>query len=90
MVLERWAKEAVTHMTLLNDEEIKSQLMTIDPEFRRIAVQHSEYKRLLHELESRPHLNEAELAEEARVKRIKLALKDQMLQRISEHALQPA
>jgi uncharacterized protein YdcH (DUF465 family) len=72
-------------MTLLNDEEIKSQLMTNDAEFRRLAVQHSEYKRLLHELESKPHLNEAELAEEARVKRIKLALKDQMQERVAHY-----
>ncbi len=73
-------------MTLLNDEEIKTQLMNIDPEFRRLAVQHSEYSRLLHELESKQHLNEAELAEEARLKRIKLALKDHMQEMVSQFA----
>ena len=73
-------------MTLLNDEEIRTQLMNIDPEFRRLAVQHSEYNRLLSELESKEHLNEAELAEEARLKRIKLALKDHMQQMVSQFA----
>jgi uncharacterized protein YdcH (DUF465 family) len=65
-------------MQLLNEEELKSQLMSSDPEFRRLAVQHSEYQRLIHELESKDHLNEVEAAEEARLKKIKLALKDQM------------
>ncbi|WP_155121554.1 DUF465 domain-containing protein [Bryobacter aggregatus] len=77
-------------MTLLNDDEIKTQLMSTDPEFRRLAVQHSEYKQLLHELESKEYLNEVELAEEARLKRIKLAIKDHMQGIISQHAAQPA
>ena len=77
-------------MTQLHDEEIKLQLMSSDPEFRRLAVQHAEYKQLLHELESKPHLNEVELAEEARVKRIKLALKDQMQEMMTHHSAVPA
>ncbi len=76
-------------MTLLHDEEIRTQLMNIDPEFRRLAVQHSEYSRLLHELESKDHLCEAELSEETRLKKIKLALKDQMQEMMSHYATQP-
>lgn len=76
--------------TLLSDEELKTQLMNMDPEFRRLAVQHSEYKMLLNELESKAHLTEAEQAEELRVKRIKLALKDQMQEMLSRFAAQPA
>ena len=76
-------------MTLLNDEEIKTQLVNLDPEFRRLATQHSDYSRLLHELETKSHLSEAELAEEARLKRIKLAFKDQMQEMVSHYATQP-
>ncbi len=76
-------------MMLLNEEEIKTQLMTLDPEFRRLAVQHSEYARLLDELESKHHMSEAELAEEARLKKIKLALKDHMQEMMSHYATQP-
>lgn len=77
-------------MALLNDEEIKTQLMNIDPEFRRLAGQHSDYDRLLSELESKHRLNEAELAEEARLKRIKLAFKDHMQQLVSQFTAAPA
>lgn len=76
-------------MTLMNDEEIKTQLMSIDPEFRRLAVQHSDYSRLLYELESKPLRSEAELAEEARLKKIKLVLKDHMQEMMSHFATQP-
>ena len=76
-------------MTLLNDEEIKHELMALDPEFRRICVQHSEYKQLLHELETKPYLNEAEVAEEHHLKKIKLALKDQMQTIVSRYSTQP-
>lgn len=70
-------------MTLASDEELKTQLMTNDPEFRRLAVQHSDYSRLLDELESKHHMTEAEIAEEARLKKIKLALKDHMQEMMS-------
>jgi uncharacterized protein YdcH (DUF465 family) len=76
-------------MMLLTEEDMKAQLMALDPEFRRISVQHSEYKQLLHQLEAKPHLNEAELAEEAHLKKVKLALKDQMLTIMSRYAEQP-
>ena len=75
-------------MPLVTDEELKTQLMSTDPEFRRWAVQHSGYSRLLDELESKQHLTEAEVEEEARLKKIKLALKDQMQGRISEWVTQ--
>ncbi|MFN9430129.1 MAG: YdcH family protein [Acidobacteriota bacterium] len=75
-------------MPLVTDEELKTQLMSTDPEFRRLAVQHSGYSRLLDELESKQHRTEAEVEEEARLKKIKLALKDQMQGRISEWVTQ--
>ncbi len=76
-------------MMLLTEEDMKAQLMALDPEFRRLSVQHSEYKQLLQELEAKSHLNEAELAEEAHLKKVKLALKDQMQSIMSRYSTQP-
>ncbi|MDX2269209.1 MAG: DUF465 domain-containing protein [Bryobacter sp.] len=76
-------------MMLLTEDDVKTQLMGLDPEFRRLAVQHNEYKRLLEEIEAKPYLNEAELAEEAHLKKVKLALKDQMQSIVARYAEQP-
>ncbi len=75
-------------MPLATDEELKTQLMFTDSEFRRLAVQHSGYSRLLAELESKQHRTEAEVEEEARLKKIKLALKDQMQGMLSQRGTQ--
>ncbi|MBM3725666.1 MAG: DUF465 domain-containing protein [Acidobacteria bacterium] len=65
-------------MEVANQEELKAHLMATDEEFRRIATQHSEYKKLIEALEARPHMTEQEHLEEVRLKKLKLRLKDQM------------
>jgi uncharacterized protein len=62
----------------LTQEELKAYLMETDEQFKRLSVQHSEFKRQLEELHSRAHLSEQDLLEEVRIKKLKLRLKDQM------------
>ena len=59
-------------------EEIKAHLMQNSPEFRKLADEHSMYKKLVSEFEAKPFLTENEEMEEQRLKKLKLRLKDQM------------
>lgn len=59
-------------------EELKAHLMTTNDEYRRLAVEHSDYDRKLGQLEALPHLSVEEEIEEHRLKKLKLHLKDQM------------
>ena len=71
-------------------DEIKAQLMATDEQFRRLAEQHSEYARQLEELGARPHLSDQDQVEETRLKKLKLRLKDQMLEMMSRYRTQHA
>ena len=61
-------------------EELKAHLIATDEEFRRLATQHSEYDRMLTALEAKHALTEQERMEEIRLKKMKLRLKDQMME----------
>jgi uncharacterized protein YdcH (DUF465 family) len=61
-------------------DQLKAHLMETDEEFRRLATQHAEYKRRVEQLEALPHPSKDEELEEARLKKLKLQLKDQMSQ----------
>jgi uncharacterized protein YdcH (DUF465 family) len=67
-------------MEKLSLEEMKASLMQSNEEFRAIAEKHAEYKRLIEAIESKPHLTAEDEIEEHRLKKLKLALKDQMHQ----------
>ena len=69
-----------------HESEIKAHLMQTSEEFRNLASQHLEYKRKVEELEAKHFLTEQEEAEEHRLKKLKLHLKDVMESMIHEHA----
>ncbi len=72
----------------LTQDELKAHLMETNEEFRRLATQHSEYKRKLEDLSSRHYLTAEEQIEEVRIKKLKLHLKDQMERILSQYRAQ--
>jgi uncharacterized protein YdcH (DUF465 family) len=71
-------------------EDIKAHLMQTSEHYRNLADQHLTYKKLVAELENKPFLTEEEEAEEMRLKKLKLRLKDQMETIVSEYRLHHA
>jgi uncharacterized protein YdcH (DUF465 family) len=63
---------------MMKEEEIKEQLMSSSPDFRRLAEEHRQHEGKLQELHNRHHLSEQDHLEEVTLKKKKLQLKDQM------------
>ncbi len=70
--------------------EIKAHLMQTNEKFRHLAEQHSEYKKQVEALEAKSALTAEEEIEEHRLKKLKLHVKDEMEQIVSEYRLQHA
>ena len=70
--------------------ELKAHLMQTNEQFRNLMDKHHEYDRLVESLESKPVLTAEEELEEHRLKKLKLHLKDEMEQLVSEYKLQHA
>ena len=60
------------------EEELKAHLLSTDSQFRDLCEQHTQLKRQIGEIESKPHVTEADELEEQRLKKLKLQIKDQM------------
>ncbi len=73
-------------MTLPTQARVAAELMESDEEFRRLKRQHAGYERRLNELGQRKYPSQEEQTEEARLKKLKLRLKDQMSSMVAEHA----
>jgi uncharacterized protein YdcH (DUF465 family) len=58
--------------------DIRERLAEVDPGFRRLHLKHQEYEKRLEELQSSKFLTEEEKIEEVQIKKLKLALKDEM------------
>ncbi len=66
-------------------ESVKAELMTSNPEFRELAREHGRYEARLSELSSLSYPSDEEQMEEVRLKKKKLAIKDQMYSLILQH-----
>ena len=62
----------------LNQEELKAHLMATDQQFRTLAEEHAQFHKQLEELEAKEHLTLEDEADEIRLKKQKLRLKDEM------------
>jgi uncharacterized protein YdcH (DUF465 family) len=71
-------------------EDLKAHLVKTSPEFRDLVDQHCVYKRLVLDLEAKPFLTEEEEVEEQRLKKLKLHVKDQMEEMLSQYKAQHA
>jgi len=71
-------------------EEIKAHLMQTSEKYRQLSDQHHEYKRQVEALEAKHALTPDEELEEHRLKKLKLHIKDEMEQLLSEYRLQHA
>jgi uncharacterized protein YdcH (DUF465 family) len=71
-------------------EEIKAHLMQTNEHFRALMTQHHELDHQVEELENKSLLTPEQELEEHRLKKLKLRLKDEMEQMISEYDPQHA
>ena len=67
------------------EREVPMELVK-DEQYQRLAHLHQEHEQLLHQLAEKGHLTEEEDFEEKRLKKEKLALKDQMERMAHEYA----
>jgi uncharacterized protein len=77
-------------MDRTTQDEIKAHLMQTSEHYRDLLGRHQEYDRLVEQLETKPTLTPEEEVEEHRLKKLKLHLKDEMEQMVSEYNLQHA
>jgi uncharacterized protein YdcH (DUF465 family) len=59
-------------------EELKTHLMATDQQFRALAEEHAQFHKQLETIEAKEHLTLDDEAEEIRLKKQKLRLKDEM------------
>jgi uncharacterized protein YdcH (DUF465 family) len=59
-------------------EAVREQLMVGNEQYRRLREEHARYKIQLNELSAKVYLSDEEQAEEVRLKKLKLRVKDQM------------
>ena len=68
-----------------NRDDLKTELIQTDDQFRRLYEEHREYERRLAELNQKSLLSQDDEIEEKKIKRHKLALKDRMEELLRSH-----
>jgi len=71
-----------------SQEELKAHLMATNEEFRSLAEKHAAYHSQLEAIEAKPHMTLEDEAEEQRLKKQKLKLKDQMNEILARYRAQ--
>jgi uncharacterized protein YdcH (DUF465 family) len=69
-------------------DDLKAHLMATDAHYRELVAKHSEYDHKLQELEAKNALTEDEQLEEVHLKKLKLHLKDQMMDVLNRNKAQ--
>ncbi len=66
-------------------QDVRSQLLASNEQFRKLADQHHAYDEQLQSLATKTYLNDQERVEEVRLKKLKLRLKDEMERIIQDY-----
>jgi uncharacterized protein YdcH (DUF465 family) len=66
-------------------QEVRELLLASNPEFQRLAQEHSRYETQLDQLSKEPYLSVEILNQLSTLKKLKLRVKDQMERLIAEH-----
>lgn len=69
----------------MTHEQIRQSLLAKDPEFRRLAEEHSRCESQLEEIHDELYLNSEDLVQESVLKKLKLHLKDQMERMVARY-----
>lgn len=75
-------------MDQLSQDEIKTHLMQTSEEFRRLAAEHADYDHKIEALEAKHAVTSDDEIEEHRLKKLKLAAKDRMMEMMGEYKAQ--
>ena len=62
------------------EEEFKAHLLATNEQFRKLSEQHAHLKHQIEEIESKPHVTGEDELEEQRLKKLKLHIKDEMIE----------
>jgi uncharacterized protein YdcH (DUF465 family) len=69
----------------ISTHEVRQSLLANDPEFRRLAEEHSRCESLLEQIVKQSYLNSEDLVQEITLKKQKLRLKDEMEMMVARH-----
>jgi uncharacterized protein len=65
-------------------QDLRSHLMAVNEEFRKLSDQHHSYDEQLQRLAGKTYLNDQEKLEEVKLKKLKLRMKDEMERMVHE------
>lgn len=69
----------------ITSQDIRQSLLANDPEYRKLAEEHSRCESQLDQIVKSTYLNSEELMRETALKKLKLRLKDRMEMILNEH-----